>query len=54
MVNLEVFAKSGIILFMNKTDVFRKKLKDVSLNKLFKSFTGIPCKFPFIIRFIRG
>lgn len=42
VVNHQAFINAGIILFLNKTDVFREKLKTVPLTVLFRSYTGIP------------
>jgi len=38
--NSKWFASTPIILFLNKTDIFRKKLDKVPLTVLFKDYTG--------------
>jgi guanine nucleotide-binding protein G(i) subunit alpha len=38
--NLKVFANTHMILFLNKSDIFRDKLKKVQLNKFFPEYTG--------------
>jgi len=38
--NSTCFAKSNIILFLNKTDLFKDKIKRVDLSVLFQNYTG--------------
>jgi GTPase SAR1 family protein len=39
-VNLETFERIDVILFMNKSDLFREKLKTVPITEYFKDYTG--------------
>jgi len=38
--NLPVFAKTTFVLFLNKEDLFREKIKNVPLSTCFKDYTG--------------
>jgi guanine nucleotide-binding protein G(i) subunit alpha len=38
--NNKFFVKSAMILFLNKTDLFAKKIKKTSLDVLFPSYRG--------------
>ena len=38
--NSEWFRDSGIILFLNKQDLFEKKIKTVDMKCLFPKYTG--------------
>ncbi|KAL9551676.1 hypothetical protein MBANPS3_004151 [Mucor bainieri] len=39
--NMEIFAKTSMILFMNKTDLFKKKLKTSPLKMYFPKYKGM-------------
>lgn len=45
IVNSKAFAKTPVIIFMNKSDLFVEKIKTVDLNICFPEYTGM---------FIRG
>ncbi len=38
--DLSVFSKTKIILFLNKNDLFREKIKTVDLGKFYPEYTG--------------
>jgi len=40
VVNSTCFSRANMILFLNKTDLFKEKIKRVDLNVLFKNYTG--------------
>lgn len=37
----KVFKNSSIVLFLNKSDLFREKIKKVELNKCFADYNGM-------------
>lgn len=39
--NHDYFLKAGMILFLNKKDLFQKKLETVPLSSFFKAYTGL-------------
>jgi len=46
------FAQTNIILFFNKDDIFREKIKEVGLNTCFKSYPGDPHDYEECIKYI--
>jgi len=40
MINRDFFEKTHVILFLNKDDLFKKKIKKVDINPFFKEYTG--------------
>ncbi len=45
IVNSKAFAKTPIIIFMNKSDLFEEKIKTVDLNVCFPEYTGMVSRF---------
>ena len=43
--NVKWFSHASMILFLNKKDLFKEKIKTVSLRKCFPSFSGDPQSF---------
>ena len=41
VVNARWFSKSAIILFMNKCDLFREKIKVIDMKCMFDDYTGL-------------
>jgi len=51
--NSKWFTKTAIILFLNKSDLFREKIQNVDLNVLFEDYTG-GCSYDNAIAFLRN
>jgi guanine nucleotide-binding protein G(i) subunit alpha len=53
VVNSQWFLNSSIVLFLNKTDLFCKKISTIPLSEYFEDFTGDDCSFEQAAEFLR-
>jgi len=53
VINLEDFRKSQTILFLNKSDLFKERIKKFRLSEYFKNFNGNDMDFEETVGFIK-